>query len=156
MHHATRGIFRTVLALAAFALASCSRDATSPPTKAPVSPQVASPATTSGGELQLYGPDSIYQNGTYRYTAQLLLPYPNFQWANRFCDVLDVDSCTSTWIQVFATPDGDYSQHYDHYLAPDCSGDSTRSYQIRVIATAFGNGPQTKYKVTKLCVQPPY
>jgi hypothetical protein len=144
-----------ILGGAVIGLAACERPATAPGVQAA---RGAPPSmnAASGNNLNVYGPDSIYSSGTYRYTATWIANYVDFQWANRACDVLDVASCTSEWIPIYNVVVQDaYTEYHDHFVPADCSGGGTKSYQIRVYATAFGTPPQTKYKVTKKCAELP-
>lgn len=103
--------------------------------------------------LTLGGPDAITQSGNYTYSAYFGAPYPQFLWYKRTCATATVASCTATWTQVTSGIDNSqvYRSNYTTYLTRDCTGGGTRSFQVKVVASGFGQPAQTKYKATRLC-----
>ncbi|HEY0739009.1 MAG TPA: hypothetical protein VGD69_29085 [Herpetosiphonaceae bacterium] len=101
--------------------------------------------------LTLSGPTSITANGNYTYGASFYVPYARFVWYSRTCSTATVASCTATWNLTSGTMTSDYTSQYTRYLTRDCSGNGTRSFQVRVDASGFGQPTQTKAIATKLC-----
>jgi hypothetical protein len=136
--------------------AACSKETAGDPT-APQDP--GGRLTINTVTLTLYGPDSITATGNYSYVANFSSPYPSFQWFARKCASLTVSACDATgpvWTELYSGIEANgYSQTYTTGLVPDCTGMGTKSYQVRVTASGFAQGPQTKYKATKLCAELP-
>jgi hypothetical protein len=117
----------------------------------------------------LYGPSSISQTGNYTYTASYVAPYAYFQWATRNCETATVETCTTTWIQAWGVPVDQFTQTLTVHLVYTCPpGEAapakgmgpmrptpTYTFQVRVIASAFGQPPFTSYQVTNLCGSQP-
>lgn len=126
-------------------------------------PAAASPVLT------VSGPDSIPASGNYTYYATFDAPYASFQWATRTCNTASVSTCTTSWSSATGSYYNPITESLTRYLtARTCStaGQAAKlysadaigtvyTYQVRVIASGFGQPAQTAYKVTNLCVAEP-
>jgi hypothetical protein len=101
----------------------------------------------------LSGPDSVWTSGTFTYTASYNAPYAWFEWATRQCPTSTVASCTTAWFNTGCNMINSTTCTNNHFVSRDCTLNGQRSFQVRVIAHAFGQVPQTLYKVTNRCRQ---
>lgn len=113
------------------------------------------PTASATPTLSVGGPNYITKSGTYRYTASLSAPYNWFQFSHRFCPTSNIDTCTAQWSPVQSFNDGVNPAYADMFVPRDCTGNGTKTHQVRVVAGAFGVGAQTKYKVTLQCFELP-
>jgi hypothetical protein len=87
----------------------------------------------------------------YNYIATVNAFYVSFSfWGTRFCPTTAL-TCTAPWAQHQGTRLSDTQNQYVQSLVRDCTGGGTKSFQVRITATAFGMGTVTKSFVTKLC-----
>jgi hypothetical protein len=112
-------------------------------------------ATTSGPVLQVGGPDSISATGNYTYSAYWPAAYANVLWYGRTCSTNSITSCTAPWVQKYDVSfDGLDHWYHTERLTLSCPV-KPPYFQNKVVASAFGQQPQTAYKVTKLCSASP-
>lgn len=122
----------------------------------PTTPSSRQPSfATTTTYLTISGPNEIISptRTAYNYTAYMALPYPNFYpWGVRTCPTMSLTSCTVSWSTRYGSQYLDeYHNRITEYLARDCTGGGTRSFQVRAQASAFGHPTETAYKVTALC-----
>ena len=142
-----------LLALGAMFVGACESSPTGEATKS------LKPAFSGDPHITLYGPDSITVAGNYNYYGYIGYPYPDFWWAVRDCqNSLTVAGCSVSWINTTGTPyNGGYNELISQHLSPEPSGcmsskfTKNHTFQVRMIATAFGHGADTSFKVTRLC-----
>lgn len=106
---------------------------------------------TASVSASLGGPDSVWTTGTFTYSAGYNAPYAWFEWATRHCTTSTVASCTTAWFNVGCNQINSTTCTNNHFVSRDCTLNGQRSFQVRVIAHAFGQPAQTLYKVTNRC-----
>lgn len=113
-------------------------------------------SAAAAATLQLGGPDNVVQSGNHTYGASLSAFYVSFTWYVRTCPTASVDGCAATWNwrRSYYTESG-FTDSYTQYLARDCTGSGTKTFQVRVTASGFATPAQTRYKVTNLCYELP-
>lgn len=109
----------------------------------------------SAATLTVSGPNYVTQSGTYRYFARFAVPYNWFQFSYRRCPTSSVSSCTAAWSPSQSFNDGVNPAYSDIFVPRDCTGNGTKTTQVRVVAGGFGQPAQTQYKVTLQCFELP-
>src|SRR4051794_15404063 len=139
------------LGLGAALQLSCSSEPTS------TAESTAEPPLAVVDPFTITGPTAIGSDvrQNYNYVATVNAFYVSFSfWGTRFCPTTSLTTCTAAWAQHQGTQLSDTQNRYTQSLVRDCTGGGTKSFQVRITATAFGMGTVTKSFVTKLCGKP--